>query len=265
MDGKGNWTEQVEALCRAFSGQCGLVILDIESGRRLSFNARQPFLAASLIKLPIMLHYALLVQEGQLDAAQRLPLRAEDKVPGSGVLQDLSPGCLLTVHDLVTLMIILSDNTATNMVIDLLGTAPVNETAVLLGLSDTRLRRKMYDWQAQARGLENVTTAQDTADLLLALWQGDLLEPDMRERLLAIMRRQHYQGKLPALTAEPDRWAHKTGELDDADHDAGFLLLDESAVIVVLLASDGAGQQERVGLANQIGKLVYEQFAAGGE
>ncbi len=257
-----NWEEEIRALCRAFSGQCGLVILDTEDGAvMLEHNPRQSFSAASLIKLPILLHYGLLVQSGRLDPQQRLALRAEDKVPGSGVLQDLSPGCRLTVNDLATLMIILSDNTATNMVIDLLGMEPVNEMVDRLGLRDTSLRRKMYDWEAQKRGVENVTTARDMADLLLFLWRDKRLEADMRERLLAILRRQHYRSKLPALTPDPESWAHKTGELDDADHDAGFLLLDDSAVIVALLTGGGSDQRERVRLANQVGRLVYGRFA----
>ena len=261
MDKSTIWRDQIEAHCRTFSGDCGLVILDPRSGVLLAHNPHLSFSAASLIKLPMMVHYGLLVQRGELDPHYRLPLQDEDMVPGSGVLQDLMPGCMLTANDLVTLMIILSDNTATNMVIDLLGMPPVNATIEMLDLPETRLRRKMYDWEAQDRGLENTTSAQDTADLLLAMWQGEQLEPDMRQRLLAIMRRQHYQNKLPFLTADKEQWAHKTGELDDADHDAGFLLLDDdTAVIIALLTRDGRDQQERVQLANKVGKLVYEHF-----
>jgi beta-lactamase class A len=257
---KTDWLAQIKATCAEFSGQCGLVILDPEKGALLLHNPHLSFSAASLIKLPMMLHYGLLVQKGELDPQRRLPLCAEHKVPGSGVLQDLAPDCMLTINDLVTLMIILSDNTATNMVIDLLGMPPVNTTIKMLDLTETRLRRKMYDWEAQAKGLENTTSAQDMADLLLALWQGEHLEPDMRQHLLAILGRQHYQNKLPFLTPDKESWAHKTGELDDADHDAGFLLLDDRAVIIALLTSDGRGQQERVQLANEVGKLVYEHY-----
>jgi beta-lactamase class A len=282
---KMDWKKEIETDCRAFSGQCGLVVLDAHGRVAVEHNPRRPFLAASVIKLPILLHYGLLVQSGRLDPGRRLTLLAKDKVSGAGVLQDLAPGCRLTVNDLATLMIILSDNTATNMLIDLLGTDPVNETLDMLALHDTRLRRKMFDWEAQKQGIENVTTARDTADLLLSLWQGRHLLPDMRERLLAILRRQQNRSKLPAQTADPKRWAHKTGELEDADHDAGFLLLDDcadaadlqqvgdrsgrtasadaaSAVIVALLTSGGSGRLERLQLANQVGKLVYEQFAS---
>jgi beta-lactamase class A len=148
------------------------------------------------------------------------------------------------------------------MMIDVMGMEPVNELLDELGLRDTRLRRKMYDLEARKRGLENITTAQDMADLLAFLWRSEQLAEATREQLLAILRRQHYRSKLPALTADPERWAHKTGELDDADHDAGFLLPVEpgdTAVIVALLTSGGSGQRERVNLANQIGRLVYER------
>jgi beta-lactamase class A len=263
MEATPSREEEIMALCRSFSGDCGLVIYPLDEDRETVYHPDHVFSAASLIKLPMMLAYALQAQEGALDPQQRVALRAEDKVPGSGVLQDLAPGCLLTLHDLVTLMIILSDNTATNMMIDVLGMDPVNDLLDRLGLRDTRLRRKMYDWEAQKRGVENMTTARDMAALLTFLWRSEQLADSTREQLLAILRRQHYRSKLPALTADPDRWAHKTGELENADHDAGFLLPAEpgdTAVIVALLTSGAGGQQERVQLANQIGRLVYERF-----
>jgi len=252
------WTREIVTRCQDFPGQCGLVILDPQSGDSLAINARQPFLAASVIKLPILYHYGLLVQSGQLDPKQRLTLTEEQKVPGFGVLRDMEPGLQPAIKDLVTLMIILSDNTATNMLIDLLGIEAVNETIDFLGLSDTRLRRKMFASEAQEKGVENMMTAQDTADLLLSLWQGDHLQPDMRAQLLAIMNRQRYRNKLPFLTADPERWANKTGDLDEYDHDVGYLLLDDSAVIVAFFSS-GCTRRERVQLANEIGRLVDSQ------
>ena len=249
------WAREIVTLCQDFSGQCGLVILDPNSGDSLAINPRQPFLAASIIKLTILYHYGLLVQSRRLDPKQRVALTEEQKVPGFGVLRDMEPGLQPAIKDLVTLMIILSDNTATNMLIDLLGIEAMNETIDFLGLSDTRLRRKMFDWEAQEKGVENMITAQDTADLLLSLWNGDHLQPDIRAQLLAIMNLQRYRNKLPFLTADPERWANKTGDLDDYDHDVGYLLRDDTAVIVAFF-SGGCTRRERVQLANEIGRLV---------
>jgi len=248
--------------CAAFPGQCGLVIRPLFApDLAFSYQPDHSFLAASLIKLPMLLTFGLAVQEGELDSFQRLELHAAEVVPGCGILRDLMPGLKPTLTDLVTLMIVLSDNTATNMVMDVLGIEAVNATLERFELHDTRLRRKMFDWQAQAQGRENVTTAADVAHLLHVFWADPALRADMREQALAILKRQFYESKLPAWTDEPRRWAHKTGELDDADHDAGFLLLEESAVIVALLSS-GATKRERVRLANEIGQVVYERFAA---
>ena len=256
-----NWQGEAEALCASFAGQCGLVIRPLATpDQTVTYQPDRPFSAASLIKLPMLLTFCLEVQTGQLNAMQRYELRAAEMVPGSGILRDMLPGLQPTLADLATLMIVLSDNTATNMMIDVLGMDAVNETLVRFDLYDTHLRRKMYDWAAQARGLENVTTAADVARLLAVFWADPALRPDMRSGALTILQRQFYDSKLPAWTPEPSRWAHKTGELDDADHDAGFLLLEESAVIVALLTS-GVTRPQRVRLANEIGQLVYDQFA----
>jgi beta-lactamase class A len=258
------WMAAAHDLCAAFPGRCGLVIRPLAAPElTFTYQPDRSFLAASLIKLPMLLTFGLAAQAGQLDPSQRLELRAAEVVPGCGVLRDMQPGLQPTLIDLVTLMIVLSDNTATNMVMDVLGIATVSEVLARFDLHDTHLRRKMFDYVARDEGIENITTAGDMARLLEIFWSDPALHPATRAQALAILKRQFYESKLPAWTAEPRRWAHKTGELDDADHDVGFLLPEdeETAVIVALLSSDASGKRERVRLANEIGQLVYEVFA----
>src|SRR5690606_14639683 len=103
---------------------------------------------------------------GALDPAEWWTLGDHHRVDGTGVLRHLQAGARLTLLDLATLMIVVSDNTATNALIDRLGMASIQVTISRLGLAGTRLGRKMYDFEARARGFENVTCARDIAALL---------------------------------------------------------------------------------------------------
>ncbi len=234
-------------------GEVGLVICDLAGEVLVRLNAERIFPAASTIKVPLLLLALEQVQAGRLSLTERRTLRAEDRVGGAGVLHELGAGLNPTLEDLLTLMIIVSDNTATNLVIDLLGVDSVNAWLSAIGCPQTRLVGKLQlppklQNAAQRRGERNRTTAAEQARLLLGLWRGERLDEERRALALSVLGRQHHRDilgrALPrAADGQPRYAAHtKSGELAGVHHDVGLLLLPR-ALCAALLSGGGADRR----------------------
>ena len=131
--------DEVQVLLAGFSGTVGLWARSFDSGEEIAWQPLETFPAASTIKVPILCEVFRQAGEGRFTLADARTLKTDDQVGGSGILKDLTAGLALTVKDLATLMIVISDNTATNMLIDLVGLDAVNASCERLGLSGTRL------------------------------------------------------------------------------------------------------------------------------
>lgn len=193
------------------------------------------FPAASLAKLPIALELMRRADMGQFDLNERLDTSREPRVGGGGVLDYLDPTTSLTLNDLCFLMIGVSDNTAANFLLDLVGMGEVNETLNRLNLPHTRLARRFMDLAARAAHRENVTTAADMTSLLSLLWGSAL---PGASRLRDILAAQQLDEDLKALLPETSRLAHKTGSLDGIFHDAGILTGPAGACVYCVLTAD---------------------------
>lgn len=210
--------------------------------RPLLIRADEAVTAASTIKVPILAAVLEEVNAGRLDLARPSAIPAE-RAGGSGVLRALPSLPVLTLADLLTLMIIVSDNTATNVVIDLVGMERVNQFCAEAGLNGTVLRRKMMDADAMRRGLENKTTARDQATLLDAIAWRNLLPAPLRAFALQALEWQQFNDGLPSLLPDSVIVAHKTGELPGVRHDVGVITGPDGrqAVLAVLLSDVDAG------------------------
>ena len=158
-------------------------------------------------------------------------------------------GLQVTVGDLVTLMIILSDNTATNLLIDRLGPDAINRTREALGLSGrTVCRRKLFMPELSARGITNHVTAADIALLLERIHNGTCVNPAASAEMMDILRNQRLNGKMPFhLSPRGIRCAHKTGEdYDDGiTHDVGIILTDPPKIFCFLAEGANVPEAER--------------------
>lgn len=179
---------------RKFSGKIGLCAQNLaDRDDKIELGARARFPTASLIKVCILLELFRQCDRGKLSLDHKLTLHEQDKVGGSGILIDLLPGLDLTLHDTAVLMMALSDNTATNMLIDLLDLKSINRTIDEAGLRNTELRNKI-DFALLAQSPENfgVGTPADFALLFTRLGRRELLSEDSTHYLLEIMRIQKY-------------------------------------------------------------------------
>lgn len=230
--------EKLFAPLGAMQGNLSVWLEDAVTGESLCHRPDAEHIAASVIKLGVLLGAFEAFESGELDPNALYAVRAEDKVPSCGALTYLHDGLEVTWLDLATLMIILSDNTATNILADALGIENINRCLERHGLQDLRFRRKMFDSEAAARGLQNTITARGVAAFFRKLLAGELVSPAASRKMLAILSDQRLNGKIPFfLHPLGIDAAHKTGEDEGTTHDAGVIFA-EHPVIAVFLSND---------------------------
>ena len=214
-----------EAVLSSLPGHIGFYYKDLGSGETVTYHADEAIEAASVIKLMIMAAAFRQREAGLIDFDARCVIRPEDKMPSCGALSYMHDGLEVTVGDLVSLMIILSDNTAANLMIDRLGIGTVNEEIRRLGLSGgTDLERKLFSAEDKALGLENHVTARDMGLFLEMLHSGRAVTPDASSRMLDLLGQQRLNGKMPFfLKPRGIVCAHKTGEDEGITHDVGII------------------------------------------
>ncbi len=212
--------DQVGAVVRAFRGQIGVAAIDLRSGETIAVDADSRFPTASTIKTAVMIEAWQQAADGRLGMGTTLTLKEADKVGGAGVLRGLHDGLALTVADLIQLMIVLSDNTATNLLIERVGTARVNERLESYGLKETKLFRPTFrDGQADVLpelerefGL-GMTTPREMARLMALIAEGKAVNRQASDAMLATLRRQQDRAMIPRLLPADDRIqvGNKTG------------------------------------------------------
>lgn len=197
----------------------GMFFLDLDTGRYLDIGGDRVFPAASTIKLPILIAFFQDLDAGKVTLEETMVMRRKHMTVGSGVMQYRSPGTRYSMRDIITKMITISDNTATNMVIDRLGGIDrVNQRFRSWGLRDTVIRR----WLADLKGT-NTTSSKDMVRVLALVANRRLLSDSSRERALYILRRTVTKTLLPSGLGQGASIAHKTGDIGFLVGDAGLI------------------------------------------
>jgi beta-lactamase class A len=209
----------------SYDGVMGIFVKDLTSGQTFTVNADTVFPQASSIKIPILIELMRQAQGGKIDLAQRVEIHRAGLVGGSGVLQFFSDGgSAISIRDLSVLMVVLSDNSATNLIIDRVGMDNVNAMLRRLGLDKTVLARKMIDVSAEQADRENRSTPRQMATLVEELNAGKLLDAEHTKMTLETL--EYYKdsplraGLPPEITI-----AEKPGSLPGAQCDTGIVFL----------------------------------------
>jgi beta-lactamase class A len=234
---------QLAADAATLDGVVGYTVLDITTGERFGRLQDEVFPTASTIKLAILYELFKQADEGKVRLEENRPLDKRHVVGGTGVLNELAAPSM-PVRDYATLMVVLSDNTATNLLIDVVGMSNVTARMAALGLTQTKLRRRMIDLDAARRGDENVSTPAEVARLLEIIHRGDGLTRESHQGMLAILKKSKSTPLRRGVPSTVDV-AGKPGSLEGVAVDAGIVYVDRRpyilSMMITYLKDDAAG------------------------
>ncbi len=245
-------------------GQWGVAVRDLGNDGSLFINEDQLFSAASIIKIPIMMEAYYQAEQGVFSLDDVLTLHADEIVGGCGVLQGMHTGLQLTIRDTVVLMITVSDNTATNMMIELVGIDAVNRRMQALGAEKSILRRKLMMPELARKGIKNELTAKDVLMFLDVLAKGAYISDKACEDMLGILKLQQLNHKIPLLLPEDAIVAHKTGEDDKITHNAGVIYCNNRSLSICVLSQEVSNTAKGHYAIARIAQAAYEEILADG-
>jgi len=290
-----NLQQQLDNMARQHRGKIALYATNIKTGDTVAIDAETPVATASVIKLPILVEAFAQVKSGKRSLDDKVVLDKENQVPGSGILASLHPGLDLTLRDALVLMVDLSDNTATNLVIDQVTIPAVNARMTAMGLKNTYLYKKVYK-PAQGQlppdykqfGLGK-TTAREMGEVMESIvgcaersaaparapanWNG-IGDPELCREMIDIMRNQQYRNMIPHYLEEvdtsetPSAIADKIGQLDDVRNDVAVVFTRSGPIVISAFTYDNKDQtwnadNEAELLIARMAKKIVDSWARG--
>lgn len=220
-------------------GKYSFFFEDLKSGYVYGYNENVSMTAAGCMKLPIAVSLIKAVEDKKVDFMDRVKIQTSDKVYGTGIIHEFNER-EYTVFELMVIMLIQSDNTAANKIIDIVGMEQINEDIVAMGLRNTRLNRKTNDERTAITDVENITTAYDLSKIWKHLSNGTFLSKDNGQMLIDILRRQQIKNKL-ALYIPDDlkiEISSKTGDKKGVENDTAYLELPKGKFVFTVLSQD---------------------------
>lgn len=210
------------------------VSLVAPNGERFAHNADRRYRAASTVKIPLMIEIYRQVDRGERALTDEYVVNDADRAKGSGIILGLHTGARLNLEDLICLTISISDNTATNVLIDYAGMDAVNATMRELGMTQASLGRKMKGRPAQGDEPENWATSEDYIAVLQAILEGRAASPESCERMLAMLETQTNTRRISRYLPEQEgvRWGSKTGSVLGVTNDVGFVTTERGTLLI---------------------------------
>jgi beta-lactamase class A len=222
---------------RSLDGVMGVAIVDLTDGHKYLLHANDVFPQASSIKICILAELYRQAQQGKLKLTDLYTVNTADLVQDSDIMGGLTPGVTqITLRDLATMMVAVSDNSATNVLIDRVGMDNVNAFLSAQGLRDTRLRRKMMDLKAAVEGRENVSTPNEMLNLLAALYRREILNKDLTADFFKVLS-THKDSWIPRDLPDDLKIADKPGALEGVRNDSGVIFVDKRPYVLCVMTT----------------------------
>ncbi len=266
--------KRIEAELKSYDGTMGIYIDDLK-GNVITFNPDEKYETASTIKMFIMAALFMAIEEKKASLEDKLEYKKEHVIDGSGVLSSLEIGTELTVLNVTTLMIIVSDNIATNMMIEYLGLDYINACIQNLGCRNTVLHNTIDFARYEKLG---TTTPRDYASIFVRIARGELVSREASDKMLAICKQQHYNtmltGSFPTYYVDPDNYdeeiiyvASKSGSMDECRNDGGIVVTPYGKYVIVLLNKNFSDMQyypnhPATVYGSRVSRLILDQYLA---
>jgi beta-lactamase class A len=250
----------IEQVDQHLDGVMGVAIEDLKTGEQYFLNPDEVFAQASSIKIAVLANLYMQSQAGKLKLTDLYTVEASDLVPDSDIMNGLTPGITrLTLRDLATMMVAVSDNAATNVLIDRVGRENVNAMLDSLGLSHTRLRRKMMDLEAAKQGRENISTPREMMTLLDAIYRGKVLHAESSQdffRVLSTNKDSWIPRQLPADL----KIADKPGSLEGVRNDSGIVFVEGRPYVICVMTAYLRNEHDGEEAINQVSLAAWRMF-----
>lgn len=271
----------VNELANQFSGTIGMSVKEIGENKAYSYQGENLMATASTMKVFVLGAILEEVQKGKILLEDKVQLKREDQVGGSGVLKELDPGLVMTVKDVATLMIIKSDNTATNILMDMAGgVEKINAHMVRYGIKNSRVGSKIdFEYIGNDFRKLAIASADEFVAYLEKMYQRKILSEAMTKVFFSIMGKQQYLDQVPRYIpfnpyaadlgidegAGAVRVANKTGFTAGVRVDVGYLFRGSKALIYAVMLNDCkdesfAPDNEANLMAGKIGRIFYEHW-----
>lgn len=249
--------EKILELINSRKNEVSVIVKNLNNNKWiLKINENKIYKSASIIKIPIMIEVLRQIEIGKYSLNEKIIIKNKDKIDFS-IINELNV-LRYSILDLITLMIIISDNTATNVLINLVGYDSVNNLIEKIGLENTKLNRKMMDFEAMKEGRENTTTVIDMANILEEIYNNEILNKEYSKLALNIMKSQMHRDYIPRYLEDSIIIANKTGELNGLNHDIGIVYTGNIDYLIGVFTENGANNLENKRLIGNISKVIYD-------
>lgn len=255
---KEDISNECKSTMENIKGNYSLAFMDLNQSQSISIN-NEKTVAASVIKIYIMIEAYYQVYNNELALNKQITLTNSMKTDGSGVIQSAPEGTKYTIEELINFMMIKSDNTAANILIDILGMNNINDRIKALGCVDTELNRKMMDEEAINKGIENYISVDDLCLTFTKLYNGQCINKQYDDYMINIMKKNETKSKIPSKLPNGVEVASKSGEYLGVQNDAGIVFTDKGAYILCITTKDGK-EQEQVSSISDISKYIYDNY-----
>lgn len=240
-------------------GEYSFYFEDIDSGYTYGVDERMKMPAASCIKILIAIALLKNCENLRLDLSDKIMVKKEDMVNGSGIIHELDER-EYSLKELLVMMIVQNDDTAANKLIDIIGLNSINEQIRKMDLKDTILKRKMMDLKAREKGLENISTSYDLSKTMKIIYNKNYLSDSNSELLIEILKRQQIRDKIPFYIPKRE-WhniGNKTGYLNGIENDTALLNIQKGNFVFTVMSKSLPNNVYGIVTISRIGKMMWD-------
>lgn len=216
---------------RSFRGQAGIYYYNLITGETWGYREKEPYLAASIVKLPLMAAILMWKARGETSFDERVMIREDQKIPGCGAVQHLDGDVTLTVRELCKLMITISDSCATNALFRHYGAEAVRKRFLELGMTGTQFNREYWDIEKENKGINNYFVPEEMGMLLKKIYDRTMVDEASSLWLENLLRQQQINHKMGGFLPMEFPMAHKTGDEADKTHDVGIIFAKQPFIV----------------------------------
>ena len=250
----------IQGVDQHLDGVMGVAIEDLTTGDHFFLREDEVFAQASSIKITVLTNLYLQAEQGKLKLTDLYTVQSSDLVADSDIMNGLTPGVTrVTLRDLATMMVAVSDNSATNVLIDRVGMPNVNAMLDLLGLTHTRLRRKMMDLEAAKQGRENISTPREMMTLLDAIYHGKVLNKASTQdffKMLSTGKNSWIPRELPTDVQVAD----KPGALEAVRNDSGIVFVEGRPFVICVMTSFLRNERDGEDAISKVSFTAWQMF-----